>query len=86
MPTISVFYGIIVRMYFDDHAPPHFHAHCGSHSAVVRIDTLEVIDGSLPRRAFALVLEWAIENRDELRSNWALAERHERLHMIKPLE
>ncbi len=56
MPTISLFFGIIIRMYYDDHAPPHFHAYYQEHSVVVLIDTLEVRDGRLPRRAIAMVL------------------------------
>jgi hypothetical protein len=80
MPTISMFFGIIVRMYFDDHAPPHFHAYYGSDATVIEIETLRVLYGKLPRRAMALVLEWAAEHRDELRRDWVLAEEH------RPLE
>lgn len=51
MPTISAFYGIIVRMYYNDHAPPHFHARYGESEATIDIETRQVIDGELPRRA-----------------------------------
>lgn len=58
MPTISQFYGIIIRMFFEEHAPPHFHAQYGEHKAAINILTLELEDGKLPRRALNLVLEW----------------------------
>ncbi len=58
MPTVSQFYGIAIRMYFDDHPPPHFHAYYGSDAAKIEIDTLRVSEGKLRRRTLALVLEW----------------------------
>ena len=85
MPTISMFFGIAIRMYYDDHAPPHFHAYYGGDLAVITIDTLEVIEGGLPKRATALVLEWAQEHREELREDWRLAEAHQALNPIAPL-
>jgi hypothetical protein len=86
MPTISQFFGISVRMYFDDHGPPHFHAYYGEHSAKIRIETLRIEEGELPRRALGLVLEWAAEHRDELFENWRLAEDHRPLNRVAPLE
>lgn len=73
-------------MYYDEHAPPHFHAYYGEHAAQVAIDTLEVLEGRLPRRALTLVVEWALAHRPELRANWERAERHEALSAIEPLE
>jgi hypothetical protein len=86
MPTISVFFGIVIRMYFDDHGPPHFHAYYGEYAAIVDIATLEVREGRLPRRAMALVREWAEAHRDELSENWDRAELHQSLNKIEPLE
>jgi hypothetical protein len=86
MPTISTFFGIVIRMYYDDHAPPHFHAIYGNAAAQVTIDTLEILHGSLPKRALALVLEWAALHRDELRTDWRRAEEHQQLQSIEPLE
>ena len=60
MPTISTFYGIMIRMFFNDHPPPHFHARYGGFEATVEIATLEVLEGQLPRRALNLVREWAM--------------------------
>ena len=85
MPTISMFYGIIIRMYFDDHPTPHFHAYSGDEEASISIDTLEVVEGKLSRRALALVLEWASEHRAELRENWMRCESHQQLNEIAPL-
>jgi len=86
MPTISRFFGIIIRMYFDDHGPPHFHAVYGQDEASLSIETLSVIDGALPRRALSLVLEWASAHRSELRDNWGRAERHQPLRPVAPLD
>lgn len=86
MPTISAFFGIAIRMYYDDHNPAHFHAYYGEQSAVFAIETLEMLRGDLPRRARALILEWALEHRDELRLDWELAAAHEPLLPIEPLE
>jgi hypothetical protein len=86
MPTISQFFGILIRIYYDEHNPPHFHAYYGEYEAQISIDTLEVIVGKLPKRALALVLEWAAEHRDELRKDCELAEQHKPLDPIEPLE
>jgi len=86
MPTICVFFGIVIRMYYDEHIPPHFHAYYGESSAVIEIETLRIRDGSLPKRAMALVLEWAQEHRSELMNNWQLAKEHQPLEKIAPLE
>lgn len=85
MPTISTFYGIVIRIYNDDHPPPHFHAYYGGETASVRIDTVQVYRGSLPGRALSMVLEWAREHREELLANWQAAGEHEPLKRIAPL-
>lgn len=86
MPRVSTFYGIVVAMYYNDHVPPHFHAVYGEHEVEVRIDTLEVLQGRLPRRAASLVLEWASLHRGELSAMWERARRHEPLGTIEPLD
>src|SRR5258708_4916853 len=73
MPTISSFYGILIRMFYNDHDPPYFHALYGEFQATVAIDELGVLEGELPRRALDLVLDWAELHQDELRENWRLA-------------
>jgi hypothetical protein len=57
MPTISSFYGILIRMFFNDHAPPHFHAEYGEYKATIDIKTLSILSGTLPRRALDLELD-----------------------------
>ena len=86
MPAISRFFGIVIAMYYDDHLPPHFHVRYAEHRAKVAIDTLELTDGDLPRRALALVLEWAALHRNELRDNWRRARDGLPLESIDPLE
>jgi uncharacterized protein DUF4160 len=86
MPEISRFFGIVIKMFFSDHAPPHFHAEYAEHEALVTIETLEVLRGELPRRALALVLEWAAAHRDELRTDWNRARSGQTLESIAPLE
>ena len=85
MPEISRFFGIVIRMYFDDHAPPHFHAEYGSDEALVGIETLSVLRGGLPPRALGLVMEWAALHRDDLRRLWRKAENLEPLEKVPPL-
>jgi hypothetical protein len=86
MPRISQFYGIAVYLYYRDHAPPHFHAIYGEHEAAVEIGTATVLAGKLPRRALALVTDWAAAHRDELQRNWDLARAGQPLNHIEPLE
>ena len=73
MPRLSIFYGIAIYLYYEDHNPPHFHARYAEHEARVIIATGELLDGSLPRRALRLVGEWVDEHRDELLECWARA-------------
>jgi Domain of unknown function (DUF4160) len=86
VPTISVFFGIAIRMYYDDHAPPHFHAFYGEFEAHIGLDPLEVINGKLPRRALELVLDWAELHTNELRDNWDRGQRHLQVVPIRPLD
>jgi len=85
MPTISRFYGILIQMFFGDHAPPHFHALYAEFEALIDIQTFEVIRGELPVRALALVLEWAQIHRDELRMDWELCAQNQMPEKIRPL-
>ena len=85
MPEISRFYGIVIKMYFGDHPPPHFHAEYAEHAVVVDIRTLSIISGSFPPRAMGLVAEWALLRQDELLDFWKSAERLEPLGKIDPL-
>lgn len=86
MPELSRFYGIVIRMYFGDHPPPHFHAIYGGSKAVVDIETFALIEGQLPPRARGLVTEWATIHQDELREAFRRAEALEAPAKIHPLE
>ena len=65
MPEICRFFGIIITMYYNDHAPAHFHARYGREKASIGIDSLQILDGALPPRALGLVMEWALKHRTE---------------------
>lgn len=88
MPAISSFYGIVIRMFYNDHAPPHFHAYYGDQEAQIAIKTGGVLRGGLPQRALKLVEAWRLLRQDELLENWARAEARPRQPMeaIKGLD
>jgi Domain of unknown function (DUF4160) len=86
MPRVCEFYGISIYMYYNDHAPPHFHAQYAEDEALFTIDTLELLGGQVPRRVRNLVVEWATLHREELVSNWNLARQAVPLQSIEPLE
>lgn len=85
MPEICRFLGIVIKMYFGDHPPPHFHAEYGEHQAVIDIRTLVVIGGHLPPRALGLVVEWASQHQAELLELWERAANHQPLFKLRPL-
>ena len=86
MPEISRFFGIVVQMYYADHDPPHFHVRYAGQRALVAIETLALLRGSLSPRALALVTEWAALHRAELMEDWLLAREEAQLNPIAPLE
>lgn len=86
MPIISRFFGIVIRMFFNEHAPPHFHAEYGEHRAVINIQTLVVLEGRLPPRATQLVMDWAELHQAELLRDWDLCQHHQHPAEIPPLE
>ena len=85
MPRISAFYGIVIAMYYRDHAPPHFHAVYGEYEATIVIANLSVLSGDLPGRALRLVQEWAQLHQAELEANWHAARARVPLASIEPL-
>lgn len=85
MPEISLFRGIRVTMYYNDHNPPHFHAEYGGHKCLVDIMSGCVLNGSLPARQLKLILAWNELHRDELMQNWELAKENRELNQITPL-
>jgi hypothetical protein len=85
MPEISRFYGIVIRIFYGDHPPPHFHAVYGSDVAKIDIDSLTVIDGHLPPRALAITMEWASLHQAELREAFHKAANLQTPGKIAPL-
>ena len=85
MPTLSIFFGIVIYVYWTDHNPPHIHARYSGDEAVITIWTLEVLEGSLPRRALAMVLEWMRLHQDELLIAWEQASQKIAPERIAPL-
>jgi hypothetical protein len=85
VPRLAAFYGIVIWMYRPDHPPPHFHAQYGERVAQIELDTLRVINGTLPPRALRLVRQWARLHPAELADNWTRAQALEPLVPIEPL-
>ncbi|HWZ16243.1 MAG TPA: DUF4160 domain-containing protein [Mucilaginibacter sp.] len=85
MPQISFFLGIIIRMFYRDHNPPHFHAVYAEYEGLIDINKLELISGKLPPRVLGLVIEWTALHQEELNENWEKAKRQELLKAIEPL-
>ena len=86
MPEVSRFYGIIIRFYYREHPPAHFHAIYAEHEALVEIDSGRIYQGELPKTAYELVSKWRLIHLQELRQNWVLARNSESVQRIKPLE
>jgi len=86
MPTISEFFGILILMYYNDHAPPHFHARYGEFEALIQISPLGILEGKLPPRALSLVMEWAQINQKMLIEDWNNAANNKKLQKIPPLQ
>ncbi len=85
MPEISLFYGIRITMYYDDHNPPHFHAEYNGNKALIDIIHIQVNKGSLPSKQLKIVLAWCAIHQDELMQNWELAKNDKPLNGIAPL-
>jgi hypothetical protein len=86
VPEISRFFGIVIRMYFLDHEPPHFHASYAGAEAQVKIRPVGLLAGSLPARALALVVEWTMLHEAELLENWRRLHQDEPPLRIDPLD
>jgi hypothetical protein len=86
MPEISRFLGIVIKIFFDDHNPPHFHAEYGDNLALFDIRNLSLFSGHLPPRVMGLVIEWATIHQQELIVDWERARSQKDLLKIAPLE
>jgi hypothetical protein len=86
MPEISIFFGIVIAIYWKEHGIPHFHAKYGGERASFAIENFRILEGKLPPRALALVVEWAAMHRDELMEDWNRAMAKKPLVPITPLD
>ena len=85
MPIISKFFGIVIYMYWKDHAPPHFHAKYGDDEIVIEIKSGK-ISGNMSNRAIKMIQEWRQLHEKDLLKEWELAEQKKALFAINPLE
>lgn len=86
MPEICRFLGIIIKMFYDEHNPPHFHVEYAEYRASIRINDFALLEGCLPPKIHGLVIEWASSRKDDLIKEWDLARNSKPLVKIKPLE
>ncbi len=85
MPEICRFLGIVIAIFYKDHAPPHFHARYGDKLGIFSIEEIKFVEGDLPPRVVSLVIEWALIHKDELQKDWELALQAKPLNKIEPL-
>ena len=85
MPEVSRFYGLVIKIFYDDHHPPHLHAEYGEYEMLLNINTLAIMSGRLPARALGMVTEWASLHQQELRAAWERAKRLLPPGQIEPL-
>ena len=85
MPEISIFYGIKIKMFYDDHNPPHCHAEYAEYNALIDITNRTVIKGGLPGKQLRYALEWCELHKAELMQNWELAKSGKQPNPIEPL-
>ena len=85
MPEVSLFYGIKITMYYEDHNPPHFHAEYNGNNALIDIENATVLAGIFPLKQLKLILAWCEIHKDELLENWKFAQEYEKINKIEPL-
>ena len=86
MPEVSRFFGIVIRMYFDEHNPPHFHALYAGNEAQIGINPIITLEGKLANRAASMVIEWAAIHQQELMHNWDRLRNDQAIERIEPLQ
>lgn len=86
MPEISRFFGIVIKMFFEEHNPPHFHAVYGDDEALIEIRNFSLFAGRLSPRVLGLIVEWANLHQQELMENWNRAQSQQALRRIEPLQ
>ncbi|WP_066454970.1 DUF4160 domain-containing protein [Castellaniella caeni] len=83
MPTISMFDGILIQMFWDDHAPPHFHALYAGYEVLIDIRTMQVLQGEMPGRTLSLIQKWGRLHQAGLSENWKLCQSNQPLKKIR---
>ena len=86
MPEISRVFGIVIKMFYNDHEPPHFHAEYAGQTGRIDVENLVLLRGRLPRKQLQLVLGWAALHQEELRVNWNRARTGRPVERIDPLD
>ena len=86
MPEIARYLGIRIFIRYRDHPPPHFHVRHAGDSAIIGIETMEILEGRLPARVYGLIAEWGVHHQPLLRENWRRAAARQPLLTIPPLE
>jgi hypothetical protein len=88
MPTISMFFGIIIRMYYapKELNPPHIQAYYQDFKSIIRIEDCEMVEGQMPSRQLRLIQAWIEIHRDELLANWELCQNGEKPFHVEPLK
>jgi hypothetical protein len=86
MPVISVFLGMVIRMYHADHNPPHIHVQYGEYEAVLGVVSGKILAGDLPPKVRRLVKEWILLRKRELLKAWKQAQGHKNPSRVKPLD
>jgi hypothetical protein len=87
MPTISMFYGILIGMFLGkkEHNPSHFHAYYQEYKGIFNINSCEMVEGNILGKQIKLIIAWAELHKDELLADWELANNGERPYSIDPL-
>lgn len=86
MPEICRFYGIIIKMFSDEHNPPHFHAEYAEYKATFSIETGQMIQGNMPQNKAVLITAWAVIHKEELMKNWETLDKGSGASKIAPLQ
>lgn len=85
MPILSMFYGVIISMFYKDHNPPHIHIQYAEYKAIVDFNG-DILEGELPVKQRKLIEAWIVLHQDELYANWQLAKDKQGLFKIDPLK
>ena len=82
MPIVAVIDGMKIQMYPNEHPPPHIHVEFAEYRALIRIDTMTLLQGNLPRNKLRRVIEWATPRQAVLLATWTAAIARERIGRI----